>query len=181
MEPNVKPVILPILTPDIDWEQFYRLTQSVLGRSTTRGLDAAGRSPGDLASFVSCLGEMQTPGCSPTSVLEEPGSLLRHLYFGVLGVCPDDALQFVNLNSGLAAAVVATAERGYSLALITGSLEDWRVATICCCVDRSPQWVRMLFNQVLLHFEQIGLQRVWFGYHKVQLPDSSFRLEHRSP
>jgi len=176
----MKPVILPIITPVVDWEQFTRLTQSVLGRSTTRGLDAAGRSPGDLASFVSCLGEMQTPGCSPTSVLEEPGSLLRHLFFGFLIVCPNEDLQYVVLNSGLAAAVVSSAERGYSIALMTGSLEDWRTATICCCTDRSPQYVRMLFNQVMLHFEQIGLQRIWFGYRKSELVDKTFRLEHKT-
>lgn len=62
-------IVVPIVTPNINWHEFVCTTNASLGRSPTRSLDEAGVAPGSLASFIQAAGEFQARNTNVISYL----------------------------------------------------------------------------------------------------------------
>lgn len=170
-------VVYPIIQTTIDWDLFLQLSQSCLKRDVTHSLDGKNKSVGDYPSFISALGELEIPDSDPDKVLLEPGALLKHLFFGFFVVAPTDDINVIRLKSDLGIATAKLQLPGYSVAIITGTLEEWRTAVINCCIERVSSSIRLIFNEILMHFERIGLHRIWLDYSKVKSKDNTFYLK----
>ena len=162
--------VKPIARTAVDWQQFLIAAKELLGRSLTAELDARNMRTDDLAAYIASLGELESEGASPASILRAPGYLLGHVSYSFLVVTDRKLLYIVAATSDLR--IVGT-ER---CAVISGSLEVWRSAIINGCTGRESMDLRLLYDKCLLYFERDGLGQLWSNYQKVSEPDRTFRL-----
>lgn len=167
----MKRLIVPLAQTQVDWDRLLSLDLPI-----TRSIDAANKIPGDFVSYIGVLGEMQHPGSHLYAVLQQPGSLLRHLFFSFLIFTDESDLTYIGMNSQLGVTVCETNFVG----VVSGTLETWRTAVINLCHTGSPINVREIFNAILEKFEIVGLHRIWFDFEKRSLDDGTFKLCQRS-
>ena len=169
--------VIPIAKTDVDWNAYLQIARKVLGRSITRSLDSANRPVKGPDGFIATLGEVINEGSNAGTVMANAGSLLRHFTYTFLCVMPNDVLWDVMEETDL---VITSVPLGMNrLAIITGTLHEWRTAIIDECSEAATQGLRLFLNQVLFHLEKEGLNTIWFMYRKVPQPDQTFALEHK--
>src|SRR5687768_2479991 len=76
--------ILPLARSTVNWPAFLATAKQALGRSVTISLDKKSRPTDTLSAFIAALGEMKKVGTDPTSIIREPGGLLRFIHFAFM-------------------------------------------------------------------------------------------------
>jgi hypothetical protein len=146
-----------ITQPAIDFGTFLGISSQALGYSPSASSDASPLPLNDTERFLACLAALKDRqagvGLSP--------HLLTHVSFSVLAVADErDMLDVLELCSGMPFVQIETIGRGINLAVITGTLAQWRDAVLSGCQEGVETNVRLLFNTILSRFEQARLN-VW--------------------
>lgn len=162
--------------PVINWTEFVKAAKLVLGYDPSN-IEAT-RPLSDFAKFLAILGKFKDQDKSDSlENLRAADSILNHLQFGFLVACTQSCLFELMQSSTLSVTTSAEAEKG-TLALVSGTLKQWRDVTIELDENASSD-VRLLVDKVLVYFERLGLYELWSNYRKKPLQDSTFLLERK--
>jgi len=129
----------------------------MLGYSPAAAADASHRSLNEAERFLSCLAAMKDPHAS---VALSP-RLLTHVSFSVLIAADERDMQdILECCAGMPFVIADTLSRPIQIAVVTGTLAQWRDAVLSGCQQDMELNVRTLFNKVLSLFEAVNLN-VW--------------------
>ena len=146
-----------IQQPAIDFSAFLFLADQALGYSPSAASDASGIQLHDAEKFMSCLAAMKDQN-APVGL---PPHLMMHVSFSILvGADDRDMQDILEYCSGMPFVIANTIVRGVQIAVVTGTLAQWRVAVISGCQFSVDSMVRALFNHILSLFEAVNLS-VW--------------------
>ena len=160
-----------IQTPAIDFDTFLGLSQEALGYSPSEGVDASPVDRSNAERFLACLASLRSRKSSAVT------GLLTHVSFSVLAAAGErDMLDILQAVSGMPFVVADTVVRGVQLAVITGTLAQWKNAVASGSAHDSQVDVRAFFNVVLGLFEAAGMN-VWKDFENYPLHDHTFYLE----
>ncbi len=162
-----------IQQPSIDFTQFLGMSHEMFGYAISAKADASRKQLTDTERFLSCLAAMQNEE-APVSL---PPNLLTHVSFSVLVAIDDrEMLDVLTCCSKMPFVVADTVARGIQVAVITGSLSQWRRAVLAGCRVEAQPSVRELFNKILSIFEAACLD-VWSDCRRRAGPDNTLLLE----
>ena len=165
-----------ITTPAIDFTTLLGLTHHALGYNIASNADASHRKLVDAEKFLSCLAALK----------EEDGeitpNLLAHVSFSVLVIAEErDLLDILERTSGMSFVRAETTAPNVNVAVITGTLAQWRDAVVSGTDEATPPTVRTCYSKILLLFDRAGLTSVWSKFDRSTAPDrSGFLLEYHA-
>ncbi len=162
-----------VQVPSIDFGTFLGLSQQALGYSPADEVDANPLERSDAEKFLTCLAALR----EQHAAIGFLPSLLGHVSFSILAAADDrDMLDILQAASGMHFVVADTLHRGVQLAVITGTLAQWRDAVATGSARDTEFNVRAFFNRVMTLFEAAGLN-VWRDFDHHTLPDRTYYLE----
>jgi len=165
-----------ITQPVIDFTTLLSLTHHALGYNIAGAADASHRQLADAEKFLSCLAALK----------EEDGAitpnLLSHVSFSVLVIADErDLLDILERTSGMSFVRAETTAPNVNLAVLTGTLAQWRDAVAAGTSEVTPPTVRTCYSKILLLFDRAGLTSVWNNFERRTAPDrSGFLLEYHA-
>jgi hypothetical protein len=161
-----------IQTPAVDFRTFVGLTHKALGRSLAASSDSCRRELSEAERFLSCLAAIRDER-APVGL---PPRLLTHVSFSALIAADDRDMQdILQCCAGMPFVATETILRGTQVAVITGTLAQWRDAVASGCVPGVVPTVRHCFNKLHGLFCSTGLN-VWGGFQTREAPDRTFLL-----
>jgi len=168
----MNPSVILISKPSVDFRTFIGLGQKALGRSPAAPSDACRRPLSEAERFLSCLAAMRDDhapvGLSP--------HLLTHVSFSALiGADDRDMLAILELCATMPFVVVETIVRTVQVAVVTGTLAQWKEAVASGCSKGVSTPVRHCFNKLHGLFVAAGLN-VWRDFASRIIPDQTFLL-----
>jgi hypothetical protein len=105
-----------------------------------------------------------------------PPYLLSHVSFSVfVGADDRDMLDILQCCAGMPFVTVETNIRGVQIAVVTGTLAQWKDAVVSGCRKDVEPPVRHCFNKLYGLFTAAGLN-VWGDFHTRYTPDQTFLL-----
>lgn len=159
----------------MDFATFLGISRDALGYSPADASDASARQQSDAERFLSCLAAMQDEK-APAGLLP---SLMSHVSFSALIVADErDALDIFQASGGMPFVVTDTVRRGILIAVMTGTLAQWRDAVKTGSDPSQEPNTRACYSKLLLLFEQAGLN-VWQDHVRKATPDRLLYLEHK--
>jgi len=168
------PVEAVLITgPAIDFTTLLSLTHEALGYNIASVADASHRKMVDAEKFLSCLAAFKG------ELGEITPNLLSHVSFSVLVIADErDVLDIIERTSGMSFVQAETAVSNVNLAVLTGTLSQWRDAVASGTDESTPPTVRTCYSKILLLFDRAGLSSVWNSFERHTAPDrSGFLLE----
>jgi hypothetical protein len=165
---NADAVIIQM--PSTDFQTLLGLSQPALGRSLAEEADASSIDLSDTERFLACLASLQ---CGPIT-----SRLFAHVSFSLLVAAEERDMLDILQVAGMPFALGETLQRGTQLAVVTGTLAQWRAAVEAGSVKDSQANIRAFFNRVQGLFEarRIG---AWKDFDQHQLPDRTLYLTHK--
>lgn len=167
----MQPDCVLIQVPSIDFRTFVGLTNKALGRNPSTASDASRRHLSDAERFLSCLAAMRDEkapaGFSPF--------LLKHVSFSAFIAANDRDMFEILQCATMPNVAVETIITGVQIAVVTGTLAEWRDAIISGCAKGVPTNVRHCFNKLHDLFSAAGL-KVWPDYTPRPGPDHTYLL-----
>jgi len=168
------PVEAVLITgPAIDFATLLSITHDALGYSIASVADSSHRKMVDAEKFMSCLAGFKE------ELGEITPNLLSHVSFSVLVIAEEsDLLDILERTSEMAFVRAETTVKGVNLAVLTGTLREWRDAVAAGTDEATPPTVRTCYSKILLLFDRAGLTSVWSNFERRTAPDrSGFLLE----
>jgi len=148
-----------IQQPSVSFGPFLSLTREAMGYSVVAKCDASGRQLSETERFVSCLEALRDPNAAPALWPH----LLNHVSFSVAMVADDrDMIEILELASGMHFVRSETRVRGIDIAVVTGTLAQWREAGKNGTQQGGP--AQVAFCKIITLFDQAGLN-VWKGFN----------------
>lgn len=168
--------VIPVVAPNINWEEFVAVVNVTLGRSPTDSLDAAGIAPGTLKTFIAALGEFEHQGTTPVPYLRSRScdKALEHISFSFI-IIDADICGILRLNK------LSLLSATPGVTLMSGTLRQWRETLIEGSRARNDHHTRLILNEVSRHFLRFGLSDLFAEYEIVDLRDGTFALENKKP
>jgi len=168
----VQPDAVLIQVPSVDFRTLIGLSHKLLGRSPAAAADASRRELSDAEKFLSCLAALRDPKAG-TGL---PPHLLSHVSFSALiGADDRDLLDILQCCAGMPFVTTETTVRGVQIAVVTGTLAQWRDAVASGCSRSAESSVRHCFNKLYGLFTAAGLN-VWGDFQTRPAPDQTFLL-----
>lgn len=152
--------IIPLSCTKVNWPAFLSAGKQLTGSTSN--------VKQDLGGYLLSLSELLTGSAKAWGVL-------RHVHVSFLVIGFEEFFRGVREETDLAISTTAI-QAGHKAAVVSGTLDQWRVAIINCSSDRMSTEVRMLTNQFMTHFESSGLGSLWQGYSKSPMPDKTLKL-----
>ena len=169
----MNPEAVLIHRPYIDFGVFIGVTHKVLGYNLASAADAIQRRVSDAERFLTCLASLR----DPQATVGLPPKLLAHVSFSVLIVADDRDLIDILECAAMPFAVADTLARGVQVAVVTGTLNQWRDAVTSGSSPDTEVTVRSCFNKVYSLFCNEGLN-VWTDFRTRPATDQvTFYLE----
>ncbi len=165
-----------ITAPAIDFSTLLSLTHQALGYNIASAADSSHRKMVDAEKFLSCLAAFKQ-GCG-----EITPNLLSHVSFSVLVIADEsDLLDILERTSGMSFVRAETTVPDVNVAVLTGTLAQWRDAVASGTKEITPSAVRTCYSKILLMFDRAGLTSVWSNFDRQTAPDrSGFLLEYHA-
>jgi hypothetical protein len=169
----MKPNAVLINKPCIDFKTFLGLSYEATGRRLASKADASTRDLSDAERFISCLAAIRDPKAAAVFV----PSLLTHVSFSLfLAADEGDMIDILQASAGMPFVMAETIANNVKIAVITGTLAQWRDAVTSGSTPSVLMPVRQCFNKIYALFEAAGLD-VWTGFRAKSAPDQTFYLE----
>lgn len=164
-----------IQQPSIDFTKFLGLSHQALGRSPAKAVDGSRAKHSDAERFLSCLAALRDPnapiGLSP--------NLLTHVSFSVFIAADErDLIDILEAAAGMPFVQAETQIQYAHIAIVTGTLAQWRDAVRSGASTQAEPNVRLCFNKIMGLFEQAGLN-VWTDMVKKTLGPTFFLEDKR--
>jgi len=165
------PKVIPVISPDINWDSYIRAYKSVFNESPTRCLDSSGIQLNRPCAFTSILDFKD----QPRSILANSTGLAFDLTsFGFITGMGEEALITVSTQSRLHIASKRS-EMGYFV-ILYGSLTEWRDAVINICTGLFVFEAREVMCSCLGYLESYGFKSLWKDYDKLNMELDVFTL-----
>lgn len=165
-----------ISKPDVDFDTLINACQQALGRSVSIAVDNTSKKLSSAERFLSILSAIKDEHAG----VELSPHLLPHASFSVLTVADDlDILDMVEACSGMYVVKVETTKRGVIIAVISGTMQQWRDAVVTGSQTFQPDIVRLGFNEIHNLFVGAGLGAVWNDYQQQPLREGYSLIEFR--
>lgn len=163
----------------ISLDNLIRGSKENIKYNPLKGVDALKRDLTDHAKFLAGIAGIanQQDTQYPLAAIRNARTILEHLHFGFIVHCDQATLLGIREKSELT--VTSRSEAGTWIAVVSGSLAKYKAAATEVCIPTSPFEIRYLFDELVMFFEKIGLQDIFFDYRKVIQRDGSFLLEHK--
>ena len=159
--------------PCIDFKTLLGLSFHALGYSVTEKSDNGLLDVSDTERFISALAAIRDPK-APAGLIPH---LLTHVSFSVFLACEErDMIDVLQSAAGMSFVVADTVARGVQVAVISGTLAQWRDAVSNGSTLATEGEVRLCFNRIHSLFEGAGLD-VWTDFRVRPAPDKTFYLE----
>lgn len=159
-----KPIIVPLVCPDVDWTLFITMIANATGRSPSRLLDLEGKKIGTTSSYLDALAYFsQKKGftllnqCSYSFLIE----VSFEEYVAILSQTDLDCVD----NFGTADSV--------KMIVASGTVLHWRNACMNFCIETMELRIRYTFNCIYIYMSNLNLIHL----NKTMLVDRSFTLE----
>ncbi len=160
----IKPIIVPLIAPDIDWTLFIETIYRATGRSPTRMLDLERKAIGPTSSYLAALSYFSKS--TPLALLHQCS------YSFLIEVSQDEYLTILS-QTDIRCVDNFTSDDEVKLIMASGSLWAWRSACLNFCIEQSSLRFRYIFNCIYIYFSGLNL----FLLKKEMLSDQSFLLE----
>lgn len=165
-----------IAQPAVDFTTFLALSHKALGHSPSANVDQSRLNHSDAERFISCLAALRDSN-APAGLTP---NLLAHVSYGVLLFADErDLIDIAEACAGMPMVTADTLARNVMLAIITGTLNQWRDAVVSGSTREAEHNVRSTFCYIMSLFEQTGLGKVWKDYQPKHLDDNTFYLEYK--
>lgn len=172
------PEVLLIDSPNPNWSNYLAACEKGLGFSPTDIVDDSGRKWSDPAKYLISISVLGGDGGEAISLIQSSCSYGAHLHFSFL--IRADAPTFFSLMSKTKLKVTPnTAVDGSMFGIVSGTLLDWKTATLDCCQEKQPFTLRLLFDKIYLLFEKLGLVEYWSDCKTKAHNDKTFLLEYK--
>lgn len=173
--------IYPISASNVSIENLIRGSREHIGYSPLQGVDRLHRDLSTHARYVAGIAGFhnRVDADRPLAALRDARSILAHLHFGFLIECDSGLILNIRERTNLAVTCSEGGSNGERVAVISGTLDQYRQSAIECCIPSSPFELIFLFDQLIFFFEKIGLGDIWFDYRKISQRDNIFYLEHK--
>lgn len=169
----MSPDVMLIQQPAVDFERFLALAHQALGYSPATAADNSRRVLSEAERFLSCLAALRDPK-APAGLLP---SLLTHVSFSLLCAADErDLPDILECAAGMPFVKADTTMRGVQIAVITGTLAQWRDAVKTGSSGSVQPNARACFNKVYTMFVKHGLN-VWGDLQVRPGHDQTFFLE----
>ena len=150
-----------IVGPAIDFTTLLSLAHEALGYDIAGVADTSPRKLSDAEKFLICLAGLKDESAEVTS------NLLSHVSFSVLVIAEErDLLDILERTSGMAYVRAETKARDVNVAVLSGTLAQWRNAVASGTDETTSVTVRTCFSKILLLFDSIGLTSVWSNFER---------------
>jgi hypothetical protein len=116
------PNFMLIQSPSPDFAKLLTLSQQALGYNVAEDIDASPIERSDAERFLSCLAAMQERGVCPGFAPH----LLSHVSFSVLVAADEQDMLGIVEKGEMPFVVINTMVRGVQLAVISGTLAQWK-------------------------------------------------------
>jgi len=172
------PVEAVLITgPAIDFDTLLIVTRDALGYSIANAADSSYRKMVDAEKFLYCLAALK-------EFKEEAGeiapNLLAHVSFSVMVIAEGlDLLDILDQTLGMAFTRGETSVSNVNLAVISGTLGQWKTAVASGTNEDAPPTVRACYSKILLLFDRAGLLSMWNDYDRTTAPDRNGLLLER--
>jgi hypothetical protein len=164
-----------ISSPTFDFNTFLGLASNMLGYSLSQSSDASHKKLSDTEKFLSCLAALRDPN-APAGL---PSGLLSHASFSALVAAEEeDMLDILQCCSGMSFIQVETETCHVRLAVITGTLAQWKEAIKMGNAPVVVPSARACFNKLYSLFELASLN-IWTDSQPQSDRDQTFYLEDR--
>ncbi|MEN6458231.1 MAG: hypothetical protein ABFC63_04820 [Thermoguttaceae bacterium] len=162
-----------IIGPAIDFATLLSLTHEALGYNIAGAADASPRKLSDTEKFLICLAALKDESTELTL------NLLSHVSFSVLVIADErDLLDILERTSGISFVRAATTVPNVNVAVLSGTLSQWRNAVAAGTNEDASVTTRACYSKILLLFDRAGLTSVWDDFERRTAPDrSGFLLE----
>jgi len=169
----MKPSVAIISDPAIDFATLLGVAQQALGYSPGAKADQVRREMSDSERLISCLSAFHDQA-APAGLTP---NLLSHVSFSILIVADErDLIDILEASSGMAFVTADSVSRGVMLAVLTGTLAQWRDAVKTGSAQTAQYNVRSCFCDIMRQFDERGLS-VWKDQIVKPLNDHTFYLE----
>lgn len=156
----------------VDFNTFLGAAYQILGYSPSEAIDKSPLKRSDPERFISCLAAIkhrQAPvGLTP--------AFLDHVSFSAMVVADERDLIDIVACCGMPFVTGETVSRGVLIAVVSGTLSQWRDAIKIGCRPESEADVRHVFNVLHQKFDALGLD-VWRDCQPKSLSDRTYLLE----
>lgn len=169
--------VIPLAVPNLDWNALIQTSVKMLGRSPTRGLDAAEQRIGDYRAYVVALTDLLYPGVVPHYAMKVANEALDHLWYSMMVYGDVSELLGIIQKADLRIMVCETPSN-LKLAIVSGTLAEWRraIQNHLANAMTGETEVRRFYGTMIVFFEQLGLGELWMNFEKNLLPDGTFEL-----
>lgn len=171
-EMQMTPSAVLIQQPAIDFTTLLGLSHKMLGYNLAGRADQS-HIRSDSEKFISCLAALRDPN-APAGVTP---NLLTHVSFSALIAADErDLIDILEAAAGMPFVSAETTMRGVMVAIITGTMAQWRDAVKSGASPAVEFPVRACYCQIMSLFEQVGLN-VWRDFQIKPHSDKTFFLE----
>lgn len=166
-----------IAQPAVAFDSLLMACSETLDYNVTNGIDSTEKKLSDSERFLSILAAIRDPE-APAGL---PPNLLTHVSFSVLTISSDvDMMDVLEACSGMAFTYAETKFQGVLVAVITGTMQQWRDA-IVTGTKHQQATIRIGFNQMHDLFVQVGLGSIWNDYEQKPQDDGTYTLLEYKP
>jgi hypothetical protein len=152
-----------VQSPSVDFATLLGLCQQALGRSLCEKIDASPIKRSDTERYLASLAEMGH------------GNVLLHASYSVLIAADEREMLDILAVCGMPFVVSDTLMRGVQVAVVTGTLQQWRDAVKAGSTAAHGRGVREFFNHVMGFFDA----SVWQDFDQHPLPDNTLYLTYK--
>ena len=161
--------------PSIDFGMFLSVSRDALGYSPAEASDGCPRTLSNAERWLSCLASLQDSEFAEVGVVP---NLLAHVSFSALIIADErDALGIFQASGGMPFVVAQTVRRGIVVAVMTGTLAQWRDSVKTGTATNQEAGIRECYCRLMALFEDAGLGHVWDRFDRKPTPDRLFYLE----
>jgi hypothetical protein len=160
----------------VDWQTVLKVSTQGLGRNITASVDARRIPCNSLKAFLMCLGEFYGPNSDPIRHAREAGMALRQISIGIMVATSTEFLYEIAVGGSGLAILEADHDRPYTVALISGNLENWRNTIINGCAIGASYALRLFCNKVVAQFDKMDLGIIFDNYARRTQQDQTFAL-----
>lgn len=171
-----RPVVVPFMKPDYDWDAFILSVRELTGESPTRSVDAQGVKVSDETAFLAALDSLKNGRNSVWDAVKRATDSLLHLTIGFLIIC-DETVAVELVESQLN---VSRSRHGdKTILIVSGNIGLWRDFAIKWAKPKVDFNMRFLADCVYLIFQQMKLDDLFSKYKRRPMADETFYLEER--
>ena len=160
----------------VDWKRFVKTIDDVTGRSPTRSLDNSRIAVGDISSFIAAISYFSAE-LTPYEMAKYSPVLLKHVYYGFLiELTEKQYLTILKESEIVCTDNYLVKGDDENIVLMTGTLFQWKGATITFSNPLYPPKLRSIFNAIYLYLLSQGLKDIFAEYNQKQIDGDTFIL-----